>query len=126
MPLECYPERIPYYFWLLERLNPDESKIDWVRKYISALFFSYDIDDAVNDIIHNIPTEPAFELLRASLDNEGHFKVRRMDSQHIIRQLEQKCYLNLKECEEQGRRLGLELGISFLNEELRRYQQNGK
>lgn len=118
MPLLRYPERVPYFFCLPEALCDRPETLDWSRSYISALFFLYDVDDSFNDIMRNVATEPAYNLLASGLDSEGRFKMK-LAKQNVFYQahISQAREL-LISCRDNGRLLGLELGPAMIDTEL--------
>lgn len=122
LPLNHYPERVPYYFLLLENLCDNEESIEWVRMYISSLFFLSDIDDSINDILRNVPTQPAYDILLGSLDNEGRFKIRLTKEKKIYPKLYSRAKSMLLDCRDKGYSLGYKLGPAVINATL---EENG-
>jgi len=115
MPLKRYLERVPYFLCLPEELCEDAESLDWVRSYISALLFLYDIDDSINDIMQNVATEPAYEVLVGGLDTEGRFKVRLAKQEKIYNKLLCQARELLIICRDRGRTLGFELGPAVID-----------
>jgi hypothetical protein len=125
MPLIKYPERIPYCFCLLDRIGEDSKTLGWARSYVSALFFLYDIDDSINDILRNVPTGPSYEILIQSLDSEGRIKVRQLEKNKIFPKLWTQSKELLTICRDNGRSLGLELGPAIIDDALYEFGLEG-
>lgn len=124
MPLSRYPERVEYFFCLPDALASTPAPRVWIRSYISALFFLYDIDDSINDIFRNVPTEPAFVVLSAGLDSEGRLKTTLLDKLNVFPTLKERAKALIISCRDSGRSFGYELGPAMLDAELKAFNLN--
>ena len=124
LPIACawpyadYWRRVTYFFWVLHELATDDTRLQWAKDYVSALFYHYDVDDALNDILRNVPTEPAFALVRRLTDDEGRLKLVGGGFANEFGALQARARKQLAECLERGKQLGLWLGPAMLAREL--------
>ncbi|MDP2361637.1 MAG: hypothetical protein Q8O14_12955 [bacterium] len=117
-PYIDYWKRVKYFFWALREVSTDEIRLQWAMEYVSALFYNYDVDDALNDILRNVPTEPAFVLVHGMKDDEGRLKLKGHHFTRELSSLEDAARMRLTDCQERGQRLGLLLGPAMLAKEL--------
>mgnify|MGYP001163405377 CR=1 FL=1 len=115
MPVQRYSERVPYFFCLPLELCKDVKSLEWIQSYINALFFLYDIDDSINDIMRNVATEPAYMILAEGLDNEGRFKMGRVERGNVYQKLRGRAKDLLITCRNNGRSMNLELGPAMID-----------
>jgi hypothetical protein len=118
LPVETYPDRVPYYFWLPRWRETHPEGTAWLESYIQALFYWYDIDDIFNDILNNVPTDPAYHFLQATLDSEGRIKCRGGHAEDVIAELKAQGLARLARCAEHGRKLGFLLGSAMIDNEI--------
>jgi len=118
LPVVDYPNRVPYFFWLPRWRGTWPEGCRWLESYIQALFYWYDIDDVLNDIMHNVATAPAYDLLCATLDSEGRMKVLDGRAVRALADMEARGLTMLERCAESGRSLGLLLGPAMLDREI--------
>lgn len=123
LPLRRYPDRIPYYFWIFGQCPITEERRKWIRRYVSVLFYLYDLDDVLNDLHRNVPTDPAHEVLAASLDSEGRIKLIQMMQKGTLEDMLKRAFHKLGRCESEGRRIGLELGPAMIASQLKTLRQ---
>lgn len=121
LPLSQYPSRIPYFFWLYQSLGVKAEHLTWAKKYISALFYYYDVDDVFSDLLANVPTQPAYELLRRGLDDEGRIKFRKI-YRHLDVMLNNSKKI-LISCKRVGEQQGLILGPCLIDVELKSFKE---
>lgn len=111
-------ERVPYYFWLFDWYGTNPDGLAWLKFYIETLFFWFDVDDIFSDILNNVATEPAYEFLMNTVDNEGRIKIVGLDAIAMIKKLISSGQKKLNQCFSDGVNLGFLLGPSILNAEL--------
>lgn len=123
-PIACawtyadYWRRVTYFFWALQELATDDARLQWTKDYVSALFYHYDVDDALNDILRNVPTEPSHALVRCLTDDEGRLKLVGGGFAKELAVLQARAREQLAACREHGKQLGLWLGPAMLAREL--------
>jgi hypothetical protein len=118
LAIDAYPNRVPYYFWLPRWHGTHSAGKAWLESYIRALFYWYDIDDVLNDILNNVPTDPAYHFLRATIDSEGRIKLLGGHAERALSELKAQGLARLVGCAEHGRKLGLLLGPAMIDREI--------
>lgn len=122
LPLSNYPDRIPYFWNIFLEMPIKENKLKWSQNYITSLFYLYDLDDVVNDILNNIPTTPAYEVIKSGVDVEGKIKNFRLFK--IYQNLLKTAIHNLNECRLAGLSHNYELGPRIIQYEIDNMDKN--
>lgn len=118
LPIKAYPDRVPYYFWLPRWHGTHPVGTAWLESYIQTLFYWYDIEDILNDILNNVPTDPAYQFLRTTLDSEGRIKCRGACVEQSLAKLRAQGISQLAHCAAHGRKIGLLIGPAMIDREV--------
>ena len=116
IPVSIYFSRIPYFFWLFNEINLSLPMIEWIKKYIASLFYFYDIDDVISDIINNVPTQPSFDIVHSGIDSEGRVKYSKIHKK--LSEILNRAYKLLSKCKQEALLNGLEIGPSMIDLEI--------